>query len=368
MKLRHWVMSAAAATSILAFADPRGAAADESSQLSQFTVFGTPSGGGSFSYPNGMYCGLYHAFMIDDDGNPYAFTPINLPDGTHTFRFITSTWFPSYDTVSLNLYLRPCCLPSDLAVTPGETATTTIGNTTYTVSGFQTVSADADLVGSCFIAPDGLGDFISEFTLTVSTVDPDSDDDGVPDSADACPGHDDNVDSDGDGTPDGCDACPIDAENDADGDGICESDDNCADVVNENQTDADGDGIGDACEPDSDNDGVIDDDDNCPLDANANQADADGDGTGDVCDADDDGDGVLDAGDSCMGTPAGAPVLGNGCSVAQQCPCNNAWKNHGAYVSCVAKATNALVAQGAITGAQKDAIQSAAGQSSCGQK
>ena len=34
----------------------------------------------------------------------------------------------------------------------------------------------------------------------------DSDNDGVCDSDDACPGFDDNADADGDGIPDGCDA------------------------------------------------------------------------------------------------------------------------------------------------------------------
>lgn len=39
----------------------------------------------------------------------------------------------------------------------------------------------------------------------------DGDGDGVPDTIDVCPGHDDYVDSDGDGTPDGCDAKPYDS-------------------------------------------------------------------------------------------------------------------------------------------------------------
>lgn len=48
------------------------------------------------------------------------------------------------------------------------------------------------------------------------SCDPDTDGDGVPDSFDACPGHDDNADEDNDGIPDGCDDCP-----DPDGDGFC---------------------------------------------------------------------------------------------------------------------------------------------------
>ena len=37
---------------------------------------------------------------------------------------------------------------------------------------------------------------------------PDSDNDGVPDSSDICPGYDDNIDSDNDTIPDGCDDTP----------------------------------------------------------------------------------------------------------------------------------------------------------------
>ncbi len=78
---------------------------------------------------------------------------------------------------------------------------------------------------------------------------PDSDDDGVPDDDDACPGTAAGV------------------------------------VVNET-----------GCEPppppppDNDGDGVVNADDNCPDSANADQADADGDGVGDVCDLPQDGD------------------------------------------------------------------------------
>ena len=71
---------------------------------------------------------------------------------------------------------------------------------------------------------------------------------------------------------------------DSDGDGICDSDDNCPAVSNPNQADRDNDGVGDAC-------------DNCPDVANPNQEDSDGDGVGDACeggpitcDMDEDGD------------------------------------------------------------------------------
>lgn len=57
---------------------------------------------------------------------------------------------------------------------------------------------------------------------------------------------------------------------DSDGDGICNTDDNCVNVANGNQFDQDHDGVGDAC-------------DNCPATFNPNQADADHNGVGDAC-------------------------------------------------------------------------------------
>ncbi|MCI5168724.1 MAG: hypothetical protein D3903_22165, partial [Candidatus Electrothrix sp. GM3_4] len=175
-------------------------------------------------------------------------------------------------------------------------------------------------------------------------------------------------DIDNDGLGNVCDACPVDLENDDDGDGICESDDNCPTVANTNQSNVDGDQYGDACEPDNDNDGVIDDNDNCPLDSNADQVNYDGDEYGDACDMDIDGDSVTDGDDVCLETVVGAPVLENGCSVDQECMCDAAWKNHGAYVRCNAHACEDLVDAGQLTEAEKDAIMSEVGASDCGHK
>ena len=71
----------------------------------------------------------------------------------------------------------------------------------------------------------------------------DSDEDGVCDTDDVCPGFDDTVDSDGDGIPDGCDEdeCP-----DSDGDGVCDTDDICPGF--DDTIDSDGDGIPDGCD------------------------------------------------------------------------------------------------------------------------
>jgi hypothetical protein len=121
----------------------------------------------------------------------------------------------------------------------------------------------------------------------------DSDDDGITDDIDNCPNtaNPNQEDLNEDGIGDVCD-------NDKDGDGIENDSDNCVEVANPNQEDIDGDGIGDACDDDNDNDGINDDVDNCPTIQNPLQGDMDGDGIGDICDDSDD-DGIMDNVDNC---------------------------------------------------------------------
>jgi len=119
---------------------------------------------------------------------------------------------------------------------------------------------------------------------------------------------------------------------------------------------------------DSDNDGVNDAEDNCPAVYNPDQPDSDGDGLGDACDLDDDNDGVLDAADQCLTTPSGAVVNAKGCAIVDLCPCIYPWKNHGAYVSCVARTAENFLSSGLMTKTQKDAVVSAAAVSTCGSK
>jgi Thrombospondin type 3 repeat/Beta-propeller repeat len=73
---------------------------------------------------------------------------------------------------------------------------------------------------------------------------------------------------------------------DADGDGVADSNDNCAGDANAGQLNSDGDELGDACDPDRDGDRYANAADNCPNDPNASQLDDDGDGTGNRCDSD----------------------------------------------------------------------------------
>ncbi len=129
------------------------------------------------------------------------------------------------------------------------------------------------------------------------------DDDSQCDTEDNCPQitNENQTDGDDDGIGDVCDPCT-----DADRDLFCESpgdpnNDNCWGIYNPDQSDGDGDDDGDVC-------------DNCPSISNADQADADSDGLGDACECpivssafggngDRDGDGVCDVDDNCVDTP-----------------------------------------------------------------
>ena len=93
----------------------------------------------------------------------------------------------------------------------------------------------------------------------------DSDNDGVPDSADDCP-------DDPNKTAPGVCGCGT-LDTDTDEDGIPDCNDNCPDTYNPDQNDYDGDDVGDLC-------------DNCPATVNPDQRDQDSDGTGDACEVD----------------------------------------------------------------------------------
>jgi predicted extracellular nuclease len=88
-----------------------------------------------------------------------------------------------------------------------------------------------------------------------------------------------------------------------------------------------------------------------------------------------DNDGVPNDVDVCPMTPSGEAVDPNtGCSLTQVVPCDGpaattrGWRNHGEYVSAVARSAKDFVALGLISNKDKGSIISSAAKSSCGHK
>lgn len=120
-------------------------------------------------------------------------------------------------------------------------------------------------------------------------------------------------DADGDGVPDHADQCadtgadlPVDDRGcvtDADGDGVPDPSDTCPETPEGTVVDETG------CPADGDGDGVSDPVDSCPRSQKGEVVDEAG------CGPDEDGDGVPDTADACAASPAGAIVDETGCPV-----------------------------------------------------
>ena len=168
------------------------------------------------------------------------------------------------------------------------------------------------------------------------------------------------MDSDGDGVGDNGDAFPNDPNEtaDSDGDGVGDNGDAFPNDPNES-VDSDGDGVGD-------------NGDAFPNDPNET-ADSDGDGVGDNADQNDDSD--LSPTVSINGNDSGVnnTLFEDGYSLADlvgaaSASCSESTRNHGQYVSCMARFLNGLLRSGLISDADKDALQSAAAGTSIGKK
>jgi OOP family OmpA-OmpF porin len=122
--------------------------------------------------------------------------------------------------------------------------------------------------------------------------DNDADGDGVSDSNDNCPGTARGVQVNSSG-------CPIDS----DGDGVTDNNDQCPDTPRGVTVNSRG------CALDSDGDGVTDNNDRCPNTPAGAKVNSSG------CQLDGDGDGVVDAMDECPTTPRGQSVNEKGCHI-----------------------------------------------------
>ncbi|XP_025066099.1 cartilage oligomeric matrix protein [Alligator sinensis] len=167
----------------------------------------------------------------------------------------------------------------------------------------------------------------------------DADRDGI---GDAC-----DDDADGDGilnTEDNCVFVRNTDQRNADKDSFGDVCDNCRNVKNNDQRDIDGDGKGDKCDDDMDGDTIKNAVDNCKKIPNPDQKDSDGDGVGDVCDScptisnpdqkdtdhdlvgdvcdtnqDQDGDGHQDSRDNCPTVPNSSQQDTDGDGVGDEC-------------------------------------------------
>ena len=221
---------------------------------------------GSFTLADGIPLGVYHCeFTIDSAGVVAEIDESN--NVLHGADF----------NVILNTNVDPWAGDDDHdgILNENDDCPNSNGNSTQDLVGCQDIDGDGwSNTGDAFFTDptqwldtdgDGFGDNASGFQgdqcpneagvangtngVGCPLVIPDSDDDGVPDVDDACPGTAAGVVV----NETGCEPPPPPPP-DNDGDGVVNADDNCPDSSNTDQADADGDGVGDVCDLPQDGD------------------------------------------------------------------------------------------------------------------
>ena len=311
-----------------------------STVASDNTIGGTAAGAGNviaFNGGDGVYVISGTGNLIDPN-SIHSNTGLGIDLGTDG---VTPNDPDDPDAGANNLQNFPV-----LTVAAGGPATTTIkgtlnstASTTFTLEFFSNTACDpsGNGEGETFLdstteTTNGSGDV--SFTISVGTTVPvgefitatATDPNDNTSEFSAC--EEVLLDSDGDGEPDTTDVCPNDANDDADGDGICVGsgflppktgdNDNCPDTANADQENNVHPGTpeGDHCE-DPEGDGAFDISDNCPDTANPGQENNDGDDLGDACDTcPDDSENDVDSDGVCAGTGFLPPKTGD----SDNCP------------------------------------------------
>jgi hypothetical protein len=221
---------------------------------------------GTFTLPDDIPLGVYHCeFTIDSAGVVAEIDESNNVLHGADFNVILNTNVDPWEGDD----------DHDGILNEDDDCPTSNGNSTQDLVGCQDIDGDGwSNTGDAFFTDptqwldtdgDGFGDNASGFQgdqcpnevgvangtngVGCPLVIPDSDDDGVPDVDDACPGTAAGVVV----NETGCEPAPPPPP-DNDGDGVVNADDNCPDSSNADQADADGDGVGDACDLPQDGD------------------------------------------------------------------------------------------------------------------
>ena len=221
---------------------------------------------GSFTLPDDIPLGVYHCeFTIDSAGVVAEVDESNNVIHGADFNVILNTNVDPWEGDD----------DHDGILNEDDDCPTSNGNSTQDLVGCQDIDGDGwSNQGDAFFDEktqwldtdgDGFGDNASGFQgdqcpnepgvangtngIGCPLVIPDSDDDGVPDDDDACPGTAAGVVV----NETGCVPLPPPPP-DNDGDGVVNADDNCPDSSNADQADADGDGVGDVCDLPQDGD------------------------------------------------------------------------------------------------------------------